>query len=97
MCRKAIKTCLPLLKCVSDWFVISKMLKYLDNFLIFKFFNLQFFNDDLVHDNVTFFSDDMGLVNVELNNVNLDDDNFDQGVPEILERNLHCFMTFNNK
>ena len=39
----------------------------------------------------------MGLVNVELNNVNPDDDNFDQGIPEIVQRNLHCFMTFNNK
>ena len=31
---------------------------------------------------VTFFSDDMGLVNVDLNNVSLNKDNFDDDDPE---------------
>ena len=35
-------------------------------------------------DNVTFFSDDMGLANVDLNNVSLDDDNFDTDNPETI-------------
>ena len=41
----------------------------------------------LVHansDDVTFFSDDMGLVNVDLNNFSLDDDNFDIVYPETI-------------
>ena len=57
------------------WFVINKILEDLDNTV--------FFNDNIVNadsDNITFFSDGGGLVNVDLNNVNhnnvTDDDNF---------------------
>ena len=47
-----------------------------------KLYNDVFFNDYVVFlkaefDNVTVFSDDMGLLNVDLNNVSLDDTNFD--------------------
>ena len=44
-----------------------------------------FFNAD--SHNVTFFSDDMALANVDFNNVSLDDDNFD-------DRNLEIYATF---
>ena len=44
--------------------------------------NAVFFNDDIAFlnadsENVTVFSGDMSLVNVNLSNVSLDDDNFD--------------------
>ena len=46
-------------------------------------------NDDIIivnkdSDNVTFFSNDIGLVNVDLNNVRLDDVSFDNDGPEII-------------
>ena len=46
-------------------------------------------NDDIIivnkdSDNVTFFSNDIGLVNVDLNNVRLDDVSFDNYGPEII-------------
>ena len=37
-----------------------------------------------VNDNATLFSDKMGLANVDLNNVTLDDDNFDDVDPETI-------------
>ena len=48
-----------------------------------------FFNDDVVfvnanYDNVTFFRDVKGLVNVDLNNVSPDDDNFYHDDPETI-------------
>ena len=53
------------------------------------FDNAVFFNDDIVFVNaysvnVTFFSDDIGLAMVDLNDVSLDDDNFDNDDPEII-------------
>ena len=54
-----------------------------------KLDNVVFSNDDIVfayeYSDVTFFSDDMGLnVYSNLNNINLDDDNFDDDDPEII-------------
>ena len=75
MCDKAIDSCLPALKLVPDWFVTNKMLK--------KFVNGVFFNDDkdlhkIECDIITFFSDGMNFVTIDLNNNKLDDENFDE-------------------
>ena len=49
--------------------------------------DIVFSDDDIVFvnansDNVTFFSGDMGLANVDLSNVSFDDVNFDDDDPE---------------
>ena len=61
------------------------MLKDLFNAVFFNFFNILIFVNADSH-NVTFLSDDVALVNVNLNNVSLDDDKFDHGNPEIYAR-----------
>ena len=71
MCKVTVNDCLPLLKFVPDCFVTKKMLKDLDNTVFFNG-DIVFVNED--SDNPTPFSDDMGLVNVNLN-VSLDDVN----------------------
>ena len=48
-----------------------------------------FFNDDIVYvntnsDNATFHSNDMGLVNIDLINVSLNDDNFHDDDPKTI-------------
>lgn len=69
MCKVTVNDCLPLLKFVPDCFVTKKMLKDLDNTVFFNG-DIVFVNED--SDNPTLYSDDMGLVNVNLN-VSLDD------------------------
>ena len=81
MCKEAVDACLPLLKFIHDRFVKKKVLKDLDNAI--------FFNDTLVFvnadsDDVTLFSGDMGLANVDLNNISLDDDNLHSADPETI-------------
>ena len=51
--------------------------------------NAVFSNDDIVFgdidsDLVTFFSNDIGRNTIKLNNINLDDDNFDDCDPETI-------------
>ena len=62
---------LRVLKFVPDWFVISKMIEKLDDAL--------FVNDNIVKDsgNVTFSSNKMDILSVDLNNINLDEVKFD--------------------
>ena len=55
----------------------------------FKNFNSVFLNGDIFfHDAdsniITFLTDDMGFNTVDLNNINLDDDNFDKDDPETI-------------
>ena len=81
MYKEAFDTCLPLLKFVPDWFVTNKILKDLHNTVFFNDI-IVFVNED--SNNLTIFSDDMGLVYVGLNNVSLDDVNFDDDDPETI-------------
>ena len=58
-CDKDVNACLPALRCVPNWFVTNKMLEKLDDTI--------FCNDDIIFanedsDNVTCFSDGMGLI-----------------------------------
>ena len=63
------------------------MIKKLDGDL-FSNDNIIFVNEDFNY--VTFFSDEMGILSVDLNNVNLDDVNFDEGDPETI---IHVKLT----
>ena len=92
MCCKAVDAFLPTLKFVPDWFVTSKMIKKLDDL---------FPNDDmkiLLNDgsnNITCFGYKMGILSIDLNNINLDDVNFDEDDPEAI---IHVrLMTWHNR
>ena len=81
MCDKAADSNLVILKFVSEWFLISKMIKKLGNAVSS--------NDDIVFggidsDIVTFFSNDVGFYSINLNNVNPDDVNFDDYDPKTI-------------
>ena len=87
MCDKAVEDLLSALKFVPDWFVTSKIIKKLDNTL--------FANDDIIFinkdtDNVSLFGDEMGILTVDLTNINLDDANFDENDPIIHVRRNIC-------
>ena len=81
MCNKAVECYLLALQLVPVWFVTSTMIE--------KTINTVFSNDDIVFgdidsDIVTFFSIDIGLNCMNLNNVNIDDDNFGDYDPETI-------------
>ena len=69
MCDKAVEGCLSALKFVADWFVSSKILEILGN-VLFSNYDVDF--DHIGSDIVTFFSDDMDINIIDLNNINLD-------------------------
>ena len=81
ICDKAIDHFLPALKFVSNWFVRSKMIKKVHSFF-FANNDIFFFDED--SGNVTFSSDEMGILCIDLNNVNVDDINFDEDDPETI-------------
>ena len=72
----AVDTCLPALKLAPDWFVTHKMLEKRDNVIFFND-DKDFDEIDSVDDIVTFFSDGVVLVTIDLNYVKFDDNNFD--------------------
>ena len=79
VCDKPVDDFLPALKFVPDWFATSEMIKKLHNAL-FTDDNILFFDED--SGNVTFSSDEIGILSVDLNIINLDDVNFDKDDPE---------------
>ena len=81
ICDKAIDHFLPALKFVSNWFARSKMIKKVHSFF-FANNDIFFFDED--SGNVTFSSDEMGILCIDLNNVNVDDVNFDEDDPETI-------------
>ena len=62
MCQEAVNACLQLLKFVPDCFVTNKILQGIDNAVFFNH-NIVFVN---AYSDVIFFSNDMGLVHVDL-------------------------------
>ena len=62
------------------------MLENLDNVV---FSNDEIDLDDIDSDIVTFFSDGMGLVTIDLNNISLDDCNFDEDDTETIIQIKH--------
>ena len=80
MCDKAFDSFLPTLKLALDWFVTSKMIKKLD--AIFSNDDIVFISED--SGNVTFSSNEMSILSTDLNDINLDDVNFDEDDPEAI-------------
>ena len=76
MCNEAVDDFLPTLKFVPDWFFTNKMItkKKLHN-ASFAEDNILCFDEDSA--NATFSSGEMGILSVDLNNIYLDDVNFD--------------------
>ena len=87
MCYKTVNAFLVTLQFVPDWFVASKVNKKIDDDL--------FSNDDIIFVNedfnyVTFLSDEMGILSVDIDDINLDDVSFDKDDPETL---IHVRLT----
>ena len=78
MCDKAVDVCLAALKFVPDWFVTSKMIKILFTALCADE-NILYINED--SGNVVFICNGMGILNIDLNNINLGDTNYDKDDP----------------
>ena len=81
MCNKAVDDCLAALKFVPDWFVASKMIKIRFTAL-HAYKNIFYFNGD--SDNVVFICNETGFLNIDLNNIGLEDTNYDEDDPDII-------------
>ena len=76
MYDKKVDACVSALKFAPDCLATSKMLEMLNDVL--------FSNDDIDSDIPTFFRDDTGINNIDLNNINRNGDNFDEADPETI-------------
>ena len=81
MCGKAVDSYLLALKFFPNYFVTCKMIEKVDNAV--------FSNDDIVFDDidsdiVTFFPNDLGFNSINLDNINLYGDTFDDCDPETI-------------
>ena len=74
ICDEAVDSPLAALKLIPDWFVTSKMIKELCAAL-YADENILYFNED--SGNVVFTCKEMGVLDIDLNNINLDN-NFDK-------------------
>ena len=81
MYDKAGYDCLAALQFLSDWFVLSKMIKihftdlYADE-------NILYFNE--TSGNVVFICNGMAILNIDLNEFNLGDTNYDEDDPDTI-------------
>ena len=73
--------CLAALKFAPDWFVTSKMIKILFADL-YAGENILYVNEDSGH--VAFICNEMGILNIDLNNIDLDDTNYDEEDPDTI-------------
>ena len=80
MCSKAVDDFLPALKFVNDWFFISKMIKKIVVTALYAEDNILSFEE--YSSNVTFCCNQIGILNIDFNNINLDDNNYDEDGPE---------------
>ena len=78
MFDKAVDACLWTLEFVPDLFVTNKMLEKLCNVALS---NYDIKLDDIDPDTAAFFSNGMGIVTIDLNNIDFDNDNFDEDHP----------------
>ena len=81
MCDEAVDDYLAALKFICDWFVTSKMIKKL---LIASYANdnILDFNED--SGNAVFSCNEMGILNIDINNIKLDDTYYNEEDPETL-------------
>ena len=80
MCEEAVDDSLEALKLVPDWFVTNKIIKKLFTAL-YADDNIFYFNEDF--GNAVFSSNEMGILNIDINNINLDK-NFDEDDPDTI-------------
>ena len=71
-CDEAVDDCLTALKLISDWFVTSKMYEKLHDFLLAND-DIHIFDEDF--SKVTLYATQIGILGVDLNEINFDDDN----------------------
>ena len=95
MCDEAVDDSLAPLKHILDWFVTSEMIKKLF-ITLYADENILYFNED--SGNVVFICNEMGILNIDLNNINLDN-NFDEDDPDtiILIRLLAWHIKFEKR
>ena len=96
ICDKAVDDCLAASKFVSDWFVTNNMIKKLFTALHADE-NILYFNED--SSNFLFSSNEMRILNIDLNNINLDDINYEEDDPDaiILIRRLTWYIKFEKR
>ena len=93
MYDEAVDDCLEALELIPDWFVTSNGIK--KRFIsLYSDDNILYFNKG--SDNAVFSCNEMNILNIYLNNINLDDTNYNKDNPEttILIRLLVCHSKF---
>ena len=80
MCDRAVDDFLPTLNFVPDFFVTIKMIKKLFT-AFYANENILYFDED--SGNVVFNCNEMGILDIDLNNISLDND-FDEDDPDII-------------
>ena len=78
---KADDDCLTALKFVPDWFVKIKMIKKLLHAL-YTDDHINYFNEDSC--DVIFYCNEMGIVGIDLNNIDLEDTNYNEDDPKTI-------------
>ena len=73
MCEKAVDDCISALKSVPDQFVTSKIIK-IQFTALYADDNILDFNED--SGNAVFICNGMGILNIDLNKINLDNTNY---------------------
>ena len=81
MCDEAVNDSLAALKFIPDWFVTSKIIK--------KHFTALYADDIIIYFNknsggIIFSCNEMGVLSIDLNNINLDDSNYNEDGPETI-------------
>ena len=79
MCDKTADDCPAALKFVPNWFITSKMIKKLFTDLCTDG-NILYFNED--SGNIKFSYNEIGIVTIDLHNINLDDTNYEEDDPD---------------
>ena len=82
MCDEAVHDSIAALKLAPDWFVTIKIIKKLFTAL-YADENILYFNED--SGNVVCSCNEIGILNIDLNNINLDN-NFDEDDPDTIIR-----------
>ena len=80
MCEEAVYNCVAALKLVPDWFLLSEIIK--------KLFTALYVDESILYFNegscdTLFNCSGMGILNIDLNKINLND-NFDQDDPDTI-------------
>ena len=96
MCDEPVGDCLAALKSILDWFFTSKIIKKRPTSLCADD-NILYFNED--SSDVIFSSNEIGILSIDLNNINLENSNFDEddSATIILVRRLAWHVKFEKR